>query len=95
MAAGFLANIAVAQNFDAAVCLALGRTGVSVVPPGYEANAMGNLPLHVLNLAAEHEDKFRSWGIRTCGALAALSETDLIARIGQTGKRLHSLARGE
>jgi protein ImuB len=95
MAAGFLANIAVAQNFDAAVCLALGKTGVSVVAPGYEANAMRDLPLHVLNLAAEHEDKFQSWGIRTCGELAALSETDLIARIGQAGKRLHSLACGE
>src|SRR5258707_14798808 len=28
MAAGFLANVAVTQNFDAAVCLALGRTAV-------------------------------------------------------------------
>ncbi|HEY1500941.1 MAG TPA: DNA polymerase Y family protein [Acidobacteriaceae bacterium] len=95
MAAGFLANIAVAQNFDAAVCLSLGRTGVSVVPPGYEANAIRDLPLQVLHLAAEHENKFQSWGIRTCGELATLSETDLIARIGQAGKRLHSLSRGE
>ena len=54
----------------------------------------GHLPLHVLNLAPEHERDFQSWGIRTCGELAALSETDLIARIGQAGKRLHSLARG-
>jgi protein ImuB len=95
MAAGFLANVAVAQNFDVAVCLALGRTGVSVVPPGYEANAMRDLPLRVLNLASEHEETFEAWGIRTCGELAALSECDLIARIGQAGKRLHSLARGE
>jgi protein ImuB len=32
MTAGFLANVAVAENFDAAVCLAYGRTGVTVVP---------------------------------------------------------------
>ena len=51
MTAGFLANVAVAQNFDAAVCLARGRTGVSVVPPGHEANALRDLPLHVLNLS--------------------------------------------
>jgi protein ImuB len=95
MAAGFLANIAVAQNFDVAVCLALGRTGVSVVPPGYEANAMRDLPLRVLNLASGHEETFESWGIRSCGELAALSEADLISRVGQAGKKLHSLARGE
>jgi protein ImuB len=95
MAAGFLANVAVSQNFHAAVCLAYGRTGVSVVPPGEEANTVGHLPLRVLNLAPAHEEIFQSWGIRTCAELAALAETDLIARIGQAGKRLHSLARGE
>jgi protein ImuB len=95
MAAGFLANVAVAQNFHAAVCLAYGKAGVSVVPPGYEATAVGPLPLRVLNLAPTHREIFQSWGIRTCAELSALSETDLIARIGQAGKRLHSLARGE
>jgi protein ImuB len=95
MAAGFLANVAVSQNFHAAVCLALGRMGVSVVPSGDEANALQDLPLRVLNLEPRHEETFQSWGIRTCGELAALAETDLIARLGQAGKRLHSLARGE
>ncbi len=95
MAAGFLANIAVAQNFHAAVCLACGRTGVTVVSPGDEAKAVGQLPLDVLNLEPMHEETFKSWGIRTCAELAALSETDLISRIGQAGKRLHCLARGE
>jgi protein ImuB len=94
MTEGFLANVAVAQNFDAALCLALGRIGVSVVPPGDEATALRDLPLYVLNLTAEQAGTFQSWGIRTCGQLAALAETDLISRIGQTGKRLHSLARG-
>ncbi len=92
--AGFLANAAVAQNFDAAVCLAQGKTGVSVVPPGCEAEALRDLPLHVLNPSAEHTEMFCSWGVRTCGQLATLSETDLISRIGQAGKRLHLLARG-
>ena len=62
MAAGFLANVAVAQNFDAAVCLALGRTGVSVVPPGEEADALRDLPLHVLNLTAEQAETFQVVG---------------------------------
>ena len=95
MAAGFLANVAVAQNFHSAVCLAYGKSGITVVPHGEEANAIGSLPLQVLSLSPAHEEIFHSWGIRTCAELAALSETDLIARIGQGGKRLHSLARGE
>jgi protein ImuB len=94
MAAGFLANVAVAENFHTAVCVAYGRSGVSVVPPDDEANALGELPLDVLSLAPEHEVTFAAWGIRTCAELAALSETDLIARLGQAGKKLHLLARG-
>jgi protein ImuB len=94
MAAGFLVNIAVAENFHAAVSLACGRAGVSVVPPGREAHAIGQLPLAALYLTSEHEATFAVWGIRTCAELAALSETDLIARFGQAGKKLHSLACG-
>ncbi len=92
--AGFLANIAVAQNFDAAVCLARGRNQLSIVPPGHEAEALRDLPLQVLDVSVDHAETFRAWGIRTCGQLAALAETDLISRIGQAGERLHLLARG-
>jgi protein ImuB len=94
MAAGFLANVAVAENFHAAISLACGRTGVSIVPSGCEAHAIGQLPVTALHLAPEHEATFAAWGIRTCAELAALAETDLIARLGQTGKKLHSLACG-
>jgi protein ImuB len=95
MAAGFLTNVAVSQNFHASVCLARGRAGVSIVPAEHEAEALAILPLNVLDLDPEQTETFASWGIRNCAELAALSETDLIARIGQAGKRLHSLARGE
>ena len=37
----------------------------------------------------------RKWGIHTLGMLAALPEMELIARMGQDGKRLHQLAGGE
>jgi protein ImuB len=94
MAAGFLVNVAVAENFHAAVSLACGRVGVSVVLPGREAHAIGQLPLTALHLTPEYEAIFAVWGIRTCAELAALSETDLIARFGQAGKKLHSLACG-
>src|SRR5271170_1667591 len=92
MAAGFLVNVAVAENFHAAVSLACGRPGISIVAPGREAHAIGQLPLTALHLTPEHEATFAVWGIRTCAELAALSETDLIARFGQVGKKLHSFA---
>ncbi|WP_260735488.1 OB-fold nucleic acid binding domain-containing protein [Tunturiibacter lichenicola] len=43
MAAGFLVNVAVAENFHAASSLAYGRPGISIVPPGREAHAIGQL----------------------------------------------------
>jgi len=94
MAAGFVANVAVASNFHTAVCLACAHQGVSVTPSGEEAAAMAGLPLHVLGLEPEQEATFSMWGIRTCGELAAREEKSLIARIGQPGRRLHALARG-
>jgi protein ImuB len=53
------------------------------------------LPLKVLDVSSEHAETFALWGIRTLGALAALPEKELIARIGQEGRRLRQLARGE
>ena len=94
MTAGFLTNVAVAENFHVAGCMAWGRSGVSVVPPGCDTDAIGTLSLNVLSLEAEHAETFKAWGIRTCGDLAALAETDLISRMGQIGKKLHGLACG-
>src|SRR6202012_1666470 len=66
-----------------------------VVPAGREAHAVGQLPLCVLDLAPEQEATLHAWGIRTCSELASLSEDELIARLGQSAKRMHALARGE
>lgn len=49
----------------------------------------------VLDLSQEHGETFSLWGIRTLGLLADLPEKALIARMGQEGKRLRQLARGE
>jgi protein ImuB len=95
MTAGFLAQVAVSTNFDAALCVACGRAGVSVVPEGYEAHALAALPLSVLPLDVGHAERFAAWGLHTCGELAALAETDVISRLGQAGKKLHALARGD
>ena len=96
-AIGIHASIAISSNFHAARCLARGHsgTGIRVVPRGMECTALAPLPLTVLDLSPEHTETFSMWGITTLGALGSLVETELIARLGQAGKELRLLARGE
>jgi protein ImuB len=96
-AIGIHASIAISSNFHAARCLARGHsgTGIRVVPRGMECAALAPLPLTVLDLSPEHAETFSMWGITTLGALGNLAETELIARLGQAGKELRLLARGE
>jgi protein ImuB len=97
-ALGIAARIAVSRNFHAAVTLAKGlspRTSVKIIPPGEESAALERLPLAVLDLTEEEAETFGLWGIGTLGMLAALPEKELIARMGQSGKRLRQLASGE
>ncbi|MGD0649450.1 MAG: DNA polymerase Y family protein, partial [Acidobacteriaceae bacterium] len=68
---------------------------VRLIAAGEEGAALSGLPLRVLDLSEAHAETFGLWGIRTLGALAALPETQLIARMGQEGKRLRLMARGE
>jgi protein ImuB len=95
---GISASVAVSSNFHTAICLAHGSSSrLDVVFVGYcdEISALASLPLTVLDLSDEHAETFSLWGIRTLGALADLPEKALIARMGQEGKRLRELARGE
>ena len=94
---GIAASVTVSSNFHAAICLARSgsRAAVSVIARGDEGIALAPLPLAVLDLSEEHAETFSLWGIRTLGMLAALPERELIARMGQEGKRLRRLAQGE
>jgi len=97
-ALGFAACATVSSNHHAAISLAKGlspRTAVRVIPRGDEAATLASLPLKVLGLTEEQTETFSLWGIRTLGMLAALPEKELIARMGQEGKRLRQLAHGE
>ncbi len=95
-ALGITASVAVSSNFHAAVCLARGHPGkVTVIQPGNERAALELLPLTVLDLSEDHAQTFSLWGIRTLGMLAELPEKALISRMGQEGKCLRELARGE
>ena len=95
---GVIACAAVSVNFHAAVVLAKGqppRAPVQCIRAGEEAATLAPLPLAVLDLSEEQAEIFSLWGIRTLGMLAALPENELIARMGQPGKLLRQMARGE
>ena len=97
-ALGINAVIAVSRNLHASVCLAKSqslKSCVHVIPNGEEARTLESLPLSVLELSENHAQILSLWGIHNLGMLAALPEQELIARIGQVGKHLRLLARGE
>jgi len=95
---GITARLAISSNFHAAVCLARGlppHVSVKAISSGDEAIELASLPVTVLNLTEAQSETFLLWGIHTLGMLANLPGEQLIARIGQEGKRLQQLARGE
>ena len=94
-AAGFEASAATSSNVYAAVVAARGFPGITIVPTGYEADVLAPLPLRVLELEPEQRETFASWGIRTLGQLAGLPQKALIARVGEVGRRLQALSRGD
>ena len=95
---GFRACVAISRNFHAALCMARGIASVNqvkVIPSGEESTALAPLPLTVLDISEAYAETFALWGIHTLGKLAELPEKPLIARMGQQGKHLLELARGE
>lgn len=97
-ALGFAACVAVSQNFHASVVAAKGlfaSGSAQVIAAGSEKESLASLPLAVLDLSEEQIETFSLWGIRAQGALGELPEKELIARMGQEGRRMRQLARGE
>ncbi len=94
-ALGIQATVVASANLHAALCLARSMpVRIAVIPAGHEATTLATLPLSVLSLTPEHAETFARWGIATLGALASLPEKELIARLGQQGRRLRQLAQG-
>jgi protein ImuB len=90
------ASIVASTNIDAAISLARSMpVRTAIIPAGEEAKTLAPLPLSVLPLTTDHAETLTRWGIATLGALAALPEKELIARLGQEGRRLRQLARGQ
>ena len=92
---GLYGSIAISANFDAACTLAQGRPEITIAAPGEEQKMLAPLLLEVLGPDEEQAETLALWGIRTLGGVAALPQKELIARMGQGGKRLRELARGE
>jgi protein ImuB len=71
----------------------------TILEPGKEANFVASLPVEALTECVELDTRILStltdWGIRTLGELASLPRNALVARLGQKGVALQSLARGE
>ncbi len=94
-ALGIESSVVVSANIDAAICLARGMpVRTAVIPSGEEAKILAPLPISVLPLTPDNAETFARWGISTLGALAALPEKELIARLGQEGRRLRQIAQG-
>ncbi len=91
---GFHASVAVSANFHTARLKAAAVRGIAVIPRNQEDLALSKLPLAVLNLPADPAETFAIWGIRTLAELAALPESDLVARLGPQSIVWRKLARG-
>jgi protein ImuB len=93
--AGIQANLAISADPDTAMLAAQHIRGITLIPPGREADRLGGLPVHVLPADPDTIETLDRWGIRTLAELAALPELGFIARFGEQGERLLRLARGE
>jgi len=91
---GFVANIAIASNPDAALYSAKGFSGITVAPRGKEAITLSCLGVDLLPAPPEVLETLDGWGIRTFKDFAELPAIGLTQRLGQTGLYLQRLAQG-
>ncbi len=92
----FFVQLAASANYHTAVSMApAARKRPIVIPAGRERQSLAALPLAALHPTAQQAETLSLWGLQTFGDLAALPETELVVRMGQEGKRLRALARGE
>jgi protein ImuB len=91
---GLNINIGISANIEAAIRVARGFSGITLVPSGEEFQSLASLPVSVLSPSVEIMESLDRWGVRTCADLAALPAPGLSERLGQEGVHLRELARG-
>jgi protein ImuB len=109
-ARGVRAHVAVARTRMAALLIAQGRPGLTVIAPGEEPAALAPLPLALLEKSEvggqkPEEDVLRTsdfvlriskrWGLKTLGEVASLPTADLVSRLGRGAAAWQAIARGE
>ncbi len=92
---GFPAGIGMAPNAEAALMLARSGQKIACTDRDSVRGKLARLPVSLLPCEAKTLAVLNRWGIRTLSELAALPETALVSRLGQGGRRLQLLARGE
>lgn len=107
---GLVVRVGIAGQATTAWLLAHGYPGLSVVVPGEEAQRLAPLPIETLRVMGAGPEAptglrgapdvacleiLRRWGLTTLGDLARLPRSDLSARLGSDGLRLHLVASGE
>ena len=92
---GLPARVGIAGSKLAARVAADEGGAPSVVPPGQEAAFLAPLPLERLCPEVRLAATLERWGIRSAGELARLPEAQVASRLGETGRALHAVARGE
>ena len=93
--AGFPAGIGAAPNAEAALMLARSSEKVVCADRDSVRGKLSRISVSLLPCDSRTLSVLSRWGIRTLGELAALPETALVSRLGQQGRRLQLLARGE
>jgi len=89
------AALAIAANPDTALLAAMNLPGVTVIPPGKEAQVLGGLPVTALPATPEFLETMARWGIATLAELASLPPDGLVERLGEEGGRMRRLALGQ
>jgi protein ImuB len=97
-------NVAIAANVDVAIHGARLIKGVTIIPPGDELLITRDFSIKEIDhslvaieekRAAEIQETFALWGIRTFGDFVRLPLAGVAERLGQDGVRLHKLAQGK
>jgi protein ImuB len=101
---GMRVRVAIAGTRTAARLAVHHNPGITIIPPGTEAEQVAPWPLALLadvfpvaEPPAARPDiaTLRRWGLTTLGAFAALAADDVAARLGQAGVAWQRLAVGE
>ncbi len=92
---GFATGIGAAPNAQAALLFSRSGRNIVCVHANELRGRLAPLPVALLQCEPRMQSVLFRWGIRTLGQLAALPEQALVSRLGQAGRHLQQLARGD